>query len=195
MTTAGATRALVVDVNEEQAIEEETIEDDVIASVVDVEHVEHVEHVELPTNAARVVLASGRRYDVDAGEDDVDRVVVRGRGGEVLLRIEVTERGPVLAFSSAEIELSATRRLTLDAGEIAVRSRGALRVDVAGDRHARIAGAERVEAARVELQANEAGVAVRAMEAIRLDGEHIGLNDDPAPKPFAWSAIAEGGKS
>jgi hypothetical protein len=44
----------------------------------------------------------------------------------------------------------------------------------------------------VELQANQGGVSVRAMEKIALDGERIGLNDDPAPQPFPWSAIAGG---
>jgi hypothetical protein len=33
---------------------------------------------------------------------------------------------------------------------------------------------------------------VRALGRIALDGEHVGLNDDPLPRPFAWSAIAEG---
>jgi len=33
-------------------------------------------------------------------------------------------------------------------------------------------------------------VGVRAMGRIALDGEHIGLNDDPLPQPFAWSASA-----
>ena len=28
------------------------------------------------------------------------------------------------------------------------------------------------------------------MGRIALDGEHIGLNDDPLPRPFAWSALA-----
>jgi hypothetical protein len=36
------------------------------------------------------------------------------------------------------------------------------------------------------------GVGVRAMGRIALDGEHIGLNDDPAPQPFGWSEIAGG---
>jgi hypothetical protein len=55
-----------------------------------------------------------------------------------------------------------------------------------------VAGDERVEAMNVELQANQGGVSVRAMEKIALDGERIGLNDDPAPQPFPWSAIAGG---
>jgi hypothetical protein len=63
---------------------------------------------------------------------------------------------------------------------------------VAGDHHVRVGGDERVEAANVQLQANAGAVAVRALGRIALDGEHIGLNDDPLPQPFAWSAIAAG---
>ena len=48
-----------------------------------------------------------------------------------------------------------------------------------------------MEAANVEIQANTGAVGVRAMGRIALDGEHIGLNDDPAPQPFAWSGIAD----
>jgi hypothetical protein len=29
------------------------------------------------------------------------------------------------------------------------------------------------------------------MKKIALDGEHIGLNDDPLPQPFPWSALAD----
>jgi hypothetical protein len=61
---------------------------------------------------------------------------------------------------------------------------------VAGDHHVRVGGDERVEAANVQLQANAGAVGVRALGRIALDGEHVGLNDDQLPRPFAWSAIA-----
>jgi hypothetical protein len=74
--------------------------------------------------------------------------------------------------------------MTLTAG-------GSLRETVAGDHHTRVKGAERVEASAVEVQANEGAVGVRAMGKIALDGEHVGLNDDPLPRPFGWSEIAD----
>ncbi len=157
-----------------------------------------LDEVETPVVSARVALASGRRYELAAG-DDADRLIVRGRDGEVVLRIEVTDAGPVLRFSGAEVDLSAARRLRLSAqevsveaaGEMSIRAGGALREHVGGDHHTRVAGDERVEAANVELQANSGAVGVRAMGRIGLDGEHIGLNDDPVPAPFSWSAIAD----
>jgi hypothetical protein len=160
-----------------------------------------LDEIEAPVPAAAVTLTSGRRYDLQAGAD-ADRLVIRGRGGDVVLRIEVTDAGPVLSFSGASIELEATRRVRVAADEVSIEAKGdvalaaggSLRETVAGDHHTRVGGAERVEAAAVEMQANEGGVGVRAMGRIALDGEHVGLNDDPQPQPFGWSKVADEGK-
>ncbi len=157
-----------------------------------------LDQIEPPVPAAEVTLTSGRRYDLQAGPD-ADRLVIRSRGGEVVLRIEVTDAGPVLSFSGASLELEATRRLRLAAQEVSVEAAGdvslsaggSLRENVAGDHHTTVAGDERVEAANVQVQASMGAVGMRAQGRIALDGEHIGLNDDPLPKPFAWSTIAD----
>jgi hypothetical protein len=157
------------------------------------------DEIEAPVPTAAVMLTSGRRYDLEAG-DDADRLVIRARGGEVVLRIEVTDAGPVLSFSGASLDLHATRRLRMTAQEVsieatadlAISAGGSLRETVGGDHHTKVAGAERVEAAVVEVQASKGAVGVRAMGPIALDGEHIGLNDAPVPEPFAWSGIAGG---
>jgi hypothetical protein len=157
-----------------------------------------LDQIEGPVPAAEVTLTSGRRYDLQAGPD-ADRLVVRARSGEVVLRIELTDAGPVLSFSGASIDLEATRRLRLAAqevsvaasGDVSVSAGGALRESGRGDHHTRVGGDERVEAASVQIQANEGAVGVRAMRRIALDGEHIGLNDDPLPRPFEWSRLAD----
>lgn len=154
--------------------------------------------VELPCDAATVATHSGRRYDIQSSPHG-DRLTVRSRSGEVVLRVTVTDAGPVLAFESAEVELSATRALRLSADEVSVKARGDLRLEaggaleerVLGDLHTRVAGALRVEAAEVEIQANDRHLAARARGAIAIDGEHIALNGEPLPQPFAWSAAAE----
>jgi hypothetical protein len=142
--------------------------------------------MEAPVDAASVFLSSGRRVELEAGAN-VDRIVVRARDGQVVLRIAVGDEGPVLSFSSATIDIEATKRLRLAAEDIHVEAKGDLRETIGGTHHTRVAGDERLEAARVELQANEASVAVRAREHIALDAEHIGLNDEPLPAPFDWS--------
>lgn len=63
---------------------------------------------------------------------------------------------------------------------------------IAGTRQTSVRGPERLEASAIELQANEQAVQLRAAGRIGLDGEHIGLNDEPCLQPFAWSAIAAG---
>ncbi len=158
-----------------------------------------LDEIEAPASNASILLGSGRRYELETGPD-ADRLVIRARNGEVVLRIEVTDAGPVLSFSGASVELHATQRLRLAAREVSVEATGdvslsaggSMREHIAGDHHTRVAGDERVEAANVQLQANEGTVGVRAIGRIGLDGDHIGLNDDPLPKPFEWSAIAGG---
>lgn len=154
--------------------------------------------VELPCDAATVATLSGRRYDIQSGERG-DRLTVRSRGGEVVLRVTITDSGPILVFEGAEVELCATRALRLRADEVSVRARGdlclesggALDARVGGSVHTRVAGALRMEAAEVEIQASERHLAARARGTIAIDGEHIALNGDPFPQPFAWSAPAE----
>lgn len=170
---------------------------------VETVHAEHprpvLDEIDAPLESSQVTLTSGRRYELEtAGEKD--RLTIRARGGAVILRIEVTDDGPILSFTSAAVELTSTRRLHLCADEIELETKrdlrlavgGALTETVGGDHHLRVNGAERVEASAIELQANTKSVAVRAMGKIALDGEHIGLNDDPAPQPFPWSEIADG---
>src|SRR5580704_3486799 len=125
-------------------------------------------------------------------------VMIRGRSGDIvaarrsvrdLVRIEVTDAGPSPRSPGASVELVAARSLRLAADDVTIDA-GTLRERVAGDHHVRVGGDERVEAANVQLQASTGAVGVRAMGRIALDGEHIGLNDDPLSQPFAWSASA-----
>jgi hypothetical protein len=164
---------------------------------------EVLEAVDGGRDSAGVTLTSGRRYELAAGVD-ADSLTVRSASGRVLLRVAVTDQGPLLSFESAEITLTARNRMAVCAPELTLASRamrieagkldehvaGDRRSEVGGDRVAQVGGEERLEAAAVALQASDAGVSVRAMEKIALDGSHIGLNDDPCPTPFAWSALA-----
>ncbi len=152
--------------------------------------------VEVGTGAADVTLRSGRRFELQSGAT-VDTLTVRSASGCVLLRVTVGDNGPLLSFDSADITLSARHRLTLSAPEVAISARelqvhaGSSEHIVDGHRHTVVRGQERLEASSVEIQANERDIRIRAMQHIALDGEHIGLNDDPCPAPFPWSAAQE----
>jgi hypothetical protein len=149
-----------------------------------------LDQLDVPVAAATLTTTSGRRYEIASG-DEADRVTIRSRGGEVVLRIEITDAGPVLSFTGASVELSATKKLRMAAEEVAIEAAGDLSVRAGGHHHQRVDGDVRVEARNLELQASTGGASVRAAGRIALDGEHIGLNDDPLPQPFGWSAIAE----
>jgi hypothetical protein len=153
--------------------------------------------VELPVPAANVMLASGRLFCL-ASERGGDALTVRSPSGRVELRVQFTDRGPVLSFEAADLHLSGTRALRLDAdiievsaGELRTAVSGGVEEHIGGDRHTHIGGADRLEAALLEVQANEEAVHIRAAGRIALDGEHIGLNDDLCPAPFPWSIPAE----
>ena len=128
-----------------------------------------LDNVEAPVPSATIMLTSGRRYDVEAGAE-ADRLVIRSQAGDVVLRIEVTDGGPVLSFSGASLDLTASQRLRLAAPEITVEATGdvslavggSLRETVGGDHHTNVAGDERVEATNVQLQAAERGRRRRA---------------------------------
>jgi hypothetical protein len=156
-----------------------------------------LDHVELPVSHAELVLTSGRSVELSAAAEE-DRITVRNPDGKIVLRIGLCDAGAVLELCGPELELRAPERLTLAAKDIVLRAERNLELSVgrdlreivAGVRHVEVQGPDRLEAAAVELQANEGSVCLRAMEAVKLDGEHIGLNDDPCPRPFAWSRIA-----
>lgn len=157
-----------------------------------------LERVDAPLETAQVTLTSGRSYELRA-DGARDQVTIRSSEGNIVLRIEVTDAGPVLSFTGATIDLVATRGMRIEAEDLALQAKrnmivetgGSLHERIHGDHHTRVDGHERLEAAAVEVQANEKAVAVRAMEKITLDGERIGLNDDPLPQPFAWSKLTE----
>jgi hypothetical protein len=158
-----------------------------------------LQKVELPPSRADVTMASRRRYEVLTGDDGNDALRIFGADGQVLLRVMVTDDGPVLSVTGVALQLEASRAIRIAAPEIAlqstrnmtIRAGGDLCAEVAGNHHLRVGGDHRSEAGAIEMQASEGHVGVRALGGIALDGEHIGLNDDPLPRPFGWSAIAE----
>lgn len=158
-----------------------------------------LDDVDLPVASSEVLLASGRRYSVQA-EPSGDRLTVRSRSGEVVLRVTFTDAGPVLSFEAAEVELTSPRKLTLSAGEVSIEAGRSMAVRVGGDmsqtiegsRHTQVGGTDKLEAAAVQMQSSTGAFEVRSAGRIGLDGEHIGLNDDECLQPFGWSTLADG---
>jgi hypothetical protein len=124
-----------------------------------------------------MTLASGRRVEV-AQHPDGERLTVTGRGGRVELTVVLTEQGPRLVFESAEIELTASRRVA-----IACES-----LDVHASQTATIA------AGRVEMRAEKSDVDLRANDRVVLVGEEVRLNCDTPDTVPQWMHAALGAK-
>ncbi|WP_437768652.1 hypothetical protein WMF27_12395 [Sorangium sp. So ce281] len=62
-----------------------------------------------PVPSATVSLSSGRRYEMEVTPAG-DRLVVRGRTGEIILQMEITDAGPVLSFAAPDGERAGARR-------------------------------------------------------------------------------------
>ncbi|WP_437745951.1 hypothetical protein WMF39_13590 [Sorangium sp. So ce1504] len=62
-----------------------------------------------PVPSATVSLSSGRRYEMEVTSAG-DRLVVRGRTGEIVLQMEITDAGPVLSFAAPDGERAGSRR-------------------------------------------------------------------------------------
>ncbi len=142
-------------------------------------------------------LAHGRRLSVVPNAEG-DILHVRSREGSVELSIALGRDGAKVRLCAVDLELVGTRALTLEAQRVSVKSHdsldlvaaGDMRVDVSGQRHTTVQGADRTEAFTIESQANEGELILRARGDVRVDGEHIGLNDDPCPGPLAWTTAA-----
>jgi len=60
--------------------------------------------VDQAPSSGEVLLSSGRHYAIEA-KPDGDRLTVRARDGQVMLRVTLTDAGPVLFFENADLEL------------------------------------------------------------------------------------------
>lgn len=143
-----------------------------------------------PPPVQQIELQAGRSLAITATPAG-DRLEVRGRGGEVMLRIVLEEGGPVLRFESAAIEVHSQGDLSLRGRNVRLQAEQDLDVEVGATQHTRVAGASRLEAEVVELQANDGDCSIRAREDVKVDAERIGLNDNPMPSPFPWSSPAQ----
>jgi hypothetical protein len=59
--------------------------------------------------AQRMTLTSGRVVEAHVEGEGRDRLTIKSPSGEVELEIRMTERGPLLRFRAADVELEATR--------------------------------------------------------------------------------------
>jgi len=92
-------------------------------------NVEHVEKI-------RMQLDSGRQILVHSGEKE-ELIEIAAPGGEIIMKVRMTDDGPVISVRGAHLELKSTETIALKAKQIkiqaeekaVVESKGSLEID------------------------------------------------------------------
>src|SRR5690242_7641368 len=88
---------------------------------------------EAGVRANRLELPSGRVIEAGAEGGGEERLTVRSATGVVELEVRLTERGPVLRFRAAELELAASGEVRVDCDRFQVRATSGIVQETAGD--------------------------------------------------------------
>ena len=126
-------------------------------------------------------LAHGRRLEL---REDGALLLLAAEGGQVELKVRVTEEGPTLVFDQARLALQGEGDLDLRCGHLSVKARRGVRLESGGDMLQRVAGDYRVEArddARlaaqaVSLEAELGALDLKANDDLALSGLRVLLN-------------------
>lgn len=140
-----------------------------------------------------VVLPSGRAIEVQSAAD-ADVLRFRAPSGECVLTIHLTDAGPVVRLDGAMLEVRASKRLSLECDEFALKASGGASIDVGGDLRENVGGTTHrvaqgdafVEAQHVRMEARPGGIELRANDDVRVTGERVLLNSDDPPMPLTW---------
>lgn len=106
-----------------------------------------------------LALLSGRKIRVHSGDDEELVEIVEAQG-EVVLRVRLTDDGPVISAEGVRLGLRAADSLTLEAREIAIRARETALLHSDG---------------KIAVEASE-GMELRSEDDIRLTSKMIYLN-------------------
>ncbi len=117
---------------------------------------------------------------------EFDAIRVVDASGRVILEFQLKASSVGVEIDAMQVALRATESITLDAPTVSVA--GDVIHMTARERTTRLHGADRLEAEKVEIQANRGGIQLKAEQKVRIDGSTIHLNDDPAVAPFDWSS-------
>ena len=111
-------------------------------------------------------------------------MTIRSKTGEVELEICLTEKGPLLRFRAADVELEATREVKVQCEDFVVQAKKDIVQESGGDLRQRIGGRADVKvrrkmtlaAAEARLVAKRGNVEIEANDDVEVVGERIKLN-------------------
>jgi hypothetical protein len=132
----------------------------------------------------RMALSSGRVVEADVEGPGRDRLTIRSATGEVELQICMTEKGPLLRFKAADVELEATKDVKVHCEEFHVHaekqivqeSGGGLRQRIGGQADVKVRGRMTLAARDARLVAKRGNVQIEANDDVEVLGERIKLN-------------------
>lgn len=113
---------------------------------------------------------------VRAREQDVLRI--RDSAGQIVLTVEVTERGPVLRFEGASLAIEARGDLSISADTLRLTGRSGLAIESQGDVRLTTPGDLHATARVHNIRASLGNVNIGANDDVRLNGERVMVNCD-----------------
>ena len=91
----------------------------------------------------RPLEVAGRTLEVVSDAAGADHVTIRGGEGQVELEVTLTERGPLLRFRAAELQLESEGLLSVRCDELDVQAKRSIRQHAGGDLEQVVAGDSR----------------------------------------------------
>ena len=110
-------------------------------------------------NTQRMQLDSGRQVVIHS-KDDEELLEIVETEGEVILKVRLTDAGPVISVQGARLELKATEALTLESKRVKIKAEEEVGVESKG---------------RLEIESSK-GIGIQSDDEIRVAGKMIHLN-------------------
>jgi len=131
-----------------------------------------------PESPARGI-ALGRNHELQISADGCELVLRQGESR--LLKLVLTEKGPELHFDAPQLAIRNTGALSLEAGEIHLRSKGDLVQEIGGDlvqqvgrnQKVAVAGDSFHSAQATRLEARTGSLALQANDDLALNGLRV----------------------
>ena len=131
----------------------------------------------------KALAASKRTISFRNLGETSDLLEIRNPDGQVELEVVLTDKGPVLRFNTASLQLD-TRNLQVNCDtfqvnaekEIVQQSKGDFRRTVKGDSQIESGGSYSARAFETDIRSSRGDVRIRANDNVRLNGERVKLN-------------------
>jgi hypothetical protein len=110
-------------------------------------------------NTQQVQLVSGRQVVIHSNEHEEHLEIVEAEG-EVILKVRLTDDGPVISVKGAHLELKSSETLTLESKRVRIRAEEVAELESKGD---------------LEINSSK-GMSIHSYDEIRVVGKMIHLN-------------------